>query len=115
MHFVHWKVPFGIIAVVMDRWRCAACCWQMLETVQRGAVPFSAVSVLRDFRNVLLQPDFFTGAATLSLSFRYPDDELVAVSPVSTDAGGMSTSQLPGRSSYSARGDVGQYDCCAPG
>ncbi|SUG49735.1 sugar transport protein [Salmonella enterica subsp. arizonae] len=41
----------------------------MPETVQRGAVPFSAVSVLRDFRNVFRNPIFLTGAATLSLSY----------------------------------------------
>ncbi|EPM9228200.1 MFS transporter [Salmonella enterica subsp. enterica] len=66
----------------------------MPETVQRGAVPFSAVSVLRDFRNVFRNPIFLTGAATLSLSY-IPMMSWVAVSPVILiDAGGMSTSQF---------------------
>lgn len=68
MHFVHWKVLFGIIAV-MGLLALCGLLLAMPETVQRGAVPFSAVSVLRDFRNVFRNPIFLTGAATLSLSY----------------------------------------------
>lgn len=93
MHFVHWKVLFGIIAV-MGLLALCGLLLAMPETVQRGAVPFSAVSVLRDFRNVFRNPIFLTGAATLSLSY-IPMMSWVAVSPVILiDAGGMSTSQF---------------------
>ncbi len=74
MHFVHWKVPFGMLL----RWtvgvvRPAA---GNARTVQRGAVPFSAVSVLRDFRNVLFgQPDFSPGRGDAVVEL-HPDDEL---------------------------------------
>ena len=80
MHFVHWKVLFGIIAV-MGLLALCGLLLAMPETVQRGAVPFSAVSVLRDFRNVFRNPIFLTGAATLSLSY-IPMMSWVAVSPV---------------------------------
>ncbi len=52
----------------------------MPETVKRGAVPFSAKSVLRDFRNVFCNRRLF-GAATISLSY-IPMMSWVAVSPV---------------------------------
>ncbi|MBZ3661322.1 MFS transporter [Salmonella enterica subsp. enterica serovar Kentucky] len=113
MHFVHWKVLFGIIAV-MGLLALCGLLLAMPETVQRGAVPFSAVSVLRDFRNVFRNPIFLTGAATLSLSY-IPMMSWVAVSPVILiDAGGMSTSQFAGAGARIRRGDRGQYDRCAP-
>ena len=51
MHFVHWKVLFAIIAV-MGFIAFMGLLLAMPETVQRGAVPFSAISVVRDFRDV---------------------------------------------------------------
>ncbi len=51
MHFVHWKVLFAIIAV-MGFISFVGLLLAMPETVKRGAVPFSAKSVFRDFRNV---------------------------------------------------------------
>lgn len=51
MHFMHWKVLFAIIAV-MGFISFVGLLLAMPETVKRGAVPFSAKSVLRDFRNV---------------------------------------------------------------
>ncbi|MCH6904592.1 hypothetical protein BED12_24895 [Escherichia coli] len=66
----------------------------MPETVKRGAVPFSAKSVLRDFRNVFCNRLFLFGAATISLSY-IPMMSWVAVSPVILiDAGGLTTSQF---------------------
>ena len=51
MHFVHWKVLFAIIAV-MGFIAFMGLLLAMPET-QRGAVPFSAISVVvRDFRDV---------------------------------------------------------------
>ena len=46
----------------------------MPETVQRGAVPFSAINVVRDFRDVFRNRVFLFGVATISLS--YINDEL---------------------------------------
>ncbi|WP_336219854.1 multidrug efflux MFS transporter MdtM [Citrobacter amalonaticus] len=93
MHFVHWKVLFGIIAV-MGFIAFIGLLLAMPETVKRGAVPFSAISVLRDFRDVFRNRVFLFGAATLSLSY-IPMMSWVAVSPVILiDAGGMTTSQF---------------------
>ena len=69
MHFVHWKVLFAIIAV-MGFISFVGLLLAMPETVKRGAVPFSAKSVLRDFRNVFCNRLFLFGAATISLSDR---------------------------------------------
>lgn len=68
MHFVHWKILFAIIAV-MGLIALIGLTLAMPETVQRGAVPFSARSVLRDFRDVFRNRVFLFGAATLSLSY----------------------------------------------
>ncbi|GHM51371.1 MFS transporter [Escherichia coli] len=68
MHFVHWKVLFAIIAV-MGFISFVGLLLAMPETVKRGAVPFSAKSVLRDFRNVFCNRLFLFGAATISLSY----------------------------------------------
>src|SRR5690606_15406032 len=59
-----------------------------------GAVPFSALSVLRDFRDVFRNRVFLFGAATIALSY-IPMMTWVAVSPVILiDAGGMTTTQF---------------------
>lgn len=93
MHFVHWKVLFAIIAV-MGLIALIGLAFAMPETVRRGAVPFSARGVLRDFRDVFRNRVFLFGAATLSLSY-IPMMSWVAVSPVILiDAGGMSTSEF---------------------
>ena len=93
MHFVHWKILFAIIAV-MGLIALIGLTLAMPETVQRGAVPFSARSVVRDFRDVFRNRVFLFGAATLSLSY-IPMMSWVAVSPVILiDAGGMTTSQF---------------------
>ncbi|HFQ9265290.1 TPA: MFS transporter [Escherichia coli] len=80
MHFMHWKVLFAIIAV-MGFISFVGLLLTMPETVKRGAVPFSAKSVLRDFRNVFCNRLFLFGAATISLSY-IPMMSWVAVSPV---------------------------------
>ncbi|MDM3382393.1 multidrug efflux MFS transporter MdtM [Citrobacter sp. Cb003] len=93
MHFVHWKVLFSIIAA-MGLIALIGLALAMPETVKRGAVPFSARGVLRDFRDVFRNRVFLFGAATLSLSY-IPMMSWVAVSPVILiDAGGMSTSEF---------------------
>ncbi|MTH48650.1 multidrug efflux MFS transporter MdtM [Intestinirhabdus alba] len=93
MHFVHWKALFGIITL-MGLFAFIGLLLAMPETVRRSATPFSALSVLRDFRNVFRNPVFLTGAATISLSY-IPMMSWVAVSPVILiDAGGMSASQF---------------------
>lgn len=93
MHFVHWKVLFTIIAA-MGLIALIGLALAMPETVKRGAVPFSARGVLRDFRDVFRNRVFLFGAATLSLSY-IPMMSWVAVSPVILiDAGGMSTSEF---------------------
>ena len=93
MHFVHWKILFAIIAV-MGLIALIGLTLAMPETVQRGAVPFSARSVVRDFRDVFRNRVFLFGAATLSLSY-IPMMSWVAVSPVILiDAGGMTTSEF---------------------
>ncbi len=93
MHFVHWKVLFAIIAV-MGFISFVGLLLAMPETVKRGAVPFSAKSVLRDFRNVFCNRLFLFGAATISLSY-IPMMSWVAVSPVILiDAGGLTTLQF---------------------
>ena len=93
MHFVHWKILFAIIAA-MGLIALIGLALAMPETVQRGSVPFSARSVLRDFRDVFRNRVFLFGAATLSLSY-IPMMSWVAVSPVILiDAGGMTTSQF---------------------
>lgn len=93
MHFVHWKVLFGIIAV-MGFVAFIGLLLAMPETVKRGEVPFSATGVLRDFRNVFRNSVFLSGAATISLSY-IPMMTWVAVSPVILiDAGGMTTSEF---------------------
>ncbi|MFS4434670.1 multidrug efflux MFS transporter MdtM [Citrobacter farmeri] len=93
MHFVHWKVLFAIIAV-MGFIAFMGLLLAMPETVQRGAVPFSAISVIRDFRDVFRNRVFLFGVATISLSY-IPMMSWVAVSPVILiDAGGMTSSQF---------------------
>ncbi|HEE9993412.1 TPA: multidrug efflux MFS transporter MdtM [Citrobacter braakii] len=93
MHFVHWKVLFAIIAA-MGLIALIGLALAMPETVKRGAVPFSARGVQRDFRDVFRNRVFLLGAATLSLSY-IPMMSWVAVSPVILiDAGGMSTSEF---------------------
>ena len=93
MHVVHWKVLFAIIAA-MGLIALIGLALAMPETVKRGAVPFSARGVLRDFRDVFRNRVFLFGAATLSLSY-IPMMSWVAVSPVILiDAGGMSTSEF---------------------
>lgn len=93
MHFVHWKVLFAIIAV-MGFIAFMGLLLAMPETVQRGAVPFSAISVVRDFRDVFRNRVFLFGVATISLSY-IPMMSWVAVSPVILiDAGGMTSSQF---------------------
>ncbi|MBJ8898489.1 multidrug efflux MFS transporter MdtM [Citrobacter braakii] len=93
MHFVHWKILFAIIAA-MGLIALIGLALAMPETVKRGAVPFSARGVLRDFRDVFRNRVFLFGAATLSLSY-IPMMSWVAVSPVILiDAGGMSTSEF---------------------
>lgn len=93
MHFVHWKVLFGIIAVMgFIAW--LGLLLNMPETVRRGDVPFSASDVLRDFRDVFRNRIFLFGAATLSLSY-IPLMSWVAVSPVILiDDGGLSTAEF---------------------
>lgn len=83
MHFVHWKVLFAIIAV-MGFISFVGLLLAMPETVKRGAVPFSAKSVLRDFRNVFCNRLFLFGAATIALSY-IPMMSWVAVSPGDPD------------------------------
>ncbi|HCN6880584.1 TPA: MFS transporter [Escherichia coli] len=78
MHFVHWKVLFAIIAI-MGFISFVGLLLAMPETVKRGAVSFSAKSVLRDFRNVFCNRQFLFGAATISLSY-IPMMSWVAVS-----------------------------------
>lgn len=93
MHFVHWKVLFAIIAV-MGFIAFMGLLLTMPETVQRGAVPFSAIGVVRDFRDVFRNRVFLFGVATISLSY-IPMMSWVAVSPVILiDAGGMTSSQF---------------------
>ena len=93
MHFVHWKILFAIIAA-MGLIALIGLALAMPETVKRGAVPFSARGVLRDFRDVFRNRVFLFCAATLSLSY-IPMMSWVAVSPVILiDAGGMSTSEF---------------------
>ncbi|EOD1044402.1 multidrug efflux MFS transporter MdtM [Citrobacter farmeri] len=93
MHFVHWKVLFAVIAV-MGFIAFMGLLLAMPETVQRGAVPFSAISVIRDFRDVFRNRVFLFGVATISLSY-IPMMSWVAVSPVILiDAGGMTSSQF---------------------
>lgn len=93
MHFVHWKVLFGIIAVMgFAAW--LGLLLNMPETVRRGDVPFSARGVLRDFRDVFRNRIFLFGAATLSLSY-IPLMSWVAVSPVILiDDGGLTTAEF---------------------
>ncbi|MDU3719274.1 MAG: multidrug efflux MFS transporter MdtM [Klebsiella michiganensis] len=93
MHFVHWKVLFGIIAVMgFIAW--LGLLLNMPETVRRGDVPFSASGVLRDFRDVFRNRVFLFGAATLSLSY-IPLMSWVAVSPVILiDDGGLTTAEF---------------------
>ena len=93
MHFVHWKVLFGIIAVMgFIAW--LGLLLNMPETVRRGDVPFSASGVLRDFRDVFRNSVFLFGAATLSLSY-IPLMSWVAVSPVILiDDGGLTTAEF---------------------
>ena len=79
MHFVHWKVLFAIIAI-MGFISFVGLLLAMPETVKRGAVSFSAKSVLRDFRNVFCNRQFLFGAATISLSY-IPMMSWLAVSP----------------------------------
>lgn len=115
MHFVHWKVLFGIIAV-MGLLALCGLLLAMPETVQRGAVPFSAVSVLRDFRNVFRNPIFSHrgGDAVVEL---HPDDELgggVAGDPDRCRRDEYFAIRL-GAGARIRRGDRGQYDRCAPG
>jgi MFS family permease len=58
MHFVHWKVLFGIIAAMgFIAW--LGLLLNMPETVRRGDVPFSAGSVVRDFRDVFRNRIFY--------------------------------------------------------
>lgn len=112
MHFVHWKILFAIIAV-MGLIALIGLALAMPETVQRGAVPFSARGVLRDFRDVFRNRVFLSGAATLSLSY-IPMMSWVAVSPVILiDAGGMSTTGLHGPGAGIWRGDRRQYGGCS--
>ncbi|SUG51989.1 sugar transport protein [Salmonella enterica subsp. arizonae] len=115
MHFVHWKMLFGIIAV-MGLLALCGLLLAMPETVQRGAAPFSAVSVLRDFRNVFRNPIFLTGAATLSLSY-IPMMSWVAV--VAGDPDRCRRDEYfairLGAGARIRRGNRGQYDRCAPG
>ncbi|HFZ8994893.1 TPA: multidrug efflux MFS transporter MdtM [Citrobacter freundii] len=93
MHFIHWKALFGIIAVMGFIALCGLLL-AMPETVQRGATPFSAAGVVRDFRDVFRNRIFLAGAATLSLNY-IPVMSWVAVSPVILiDAGGMTSSQF---------------------
>ncbi|HCD1254388.1 TPA: multidrug efflux MFS transporter MdtM [Citrobacter amalonaticus] len=93
MHFVHWKVLFAIIAV-MGFIAFMGLLLAMPETVKRGAVPFSAIGVLRDFRDVFRNRIFLFGVATISLSY-IPMMSWVAVSPVILiDAGGMTSSEF---------------------
>ena len=93
MHFVHWKVLFGIIAVMgFIAW--LGLLLNMPETVRRGDVPFSSSGVLRDFRDVFRNRVFLFGAATLSLSY-IPLMSWVAVSPVILiDDGGLTTAEF---------------------
>ena len=64
MHFVHWKILFAIIAV-MGLIALIGLMLAMPETVQRGAVPFSARRTARFSRRfpqpgipVLAQPRY---------------------------------------------------------
>ncbi|CAM3244411.1 Multidrug resistance protein MdtM [Klebsiella spallanzanii] len=93
MHFVHWKVLFGIIAAMgFIAW--LGLLLNMPETVRRSEVPFSASGVLRDFRDVFHNRIFLFGAATLSLSY-IPLMSWVAVSPVILiDDGGLTTAEF---------------------
>lgn len=93
MHFVHWKALFGIIAAMgFIAW--LGLLLNMPETVRRGDVPFSAGSVVRDFRDVFRDRIFLSGAATLSLSY-IPLMSWVAVSPVILmDDGGLSSGEF---------------------
>ncbi len=87
------SIAFAIIAV-MGFISFVGLLLAMPETVKRGAVPFSAKSVFRDFRNVFCNRLFLFGAATISLSY-IPMMSWVAVSPVILiDAGGLTTSQF---------------------
>nr|WP_287855508.1 multidrug efflux MFS transporter MdtM [Klebsiella sp.] len=93
MHFVHWKVLFGIIAAMgFIAW--LGLLLNMPETVQRGDLPFSASGVLHDFRDVFRNRIFLFGAAALSLSY-IPLMSWVAVSPVILiDDGGLTTAEF---------------------
>ncbi len=89
MHFVHWKVAFAIIAVM----GLFSFVGLLLAMGRRGAVPFSAKSVLRDF-----VMSFAIGCSSLApqpSSSYIPMMSWVAVSPVILiDAGGLTTSQF---------------------
>lgn len=93
MHFVHWKVIFAVIAALgFLAWLGLALA--MPETVKKQDQPIRASAVLRDFRAVLRNSVFQTGAATLALYY-IPLMTWVAVSPVILiDAGGMTTTEF---------------------
>ena len=78
MHFVHWKVLFAIIAVMGLSPFYGPVAGDAGDG-QRAAMPFSAISVVRDFRDVFRNRVFLFGVATISLSY-IPMMSWVAVS-----------------------------------
>ena len=92
MQFVHWKVLFGIIALMgFIAW--LGLLFTMPETITQRGAPFRVRDVWQDFKNVFRNRIFLTGAATLALSY-IPLMTWVAVSPVILiDDGGLTTSQ----------------------
>lgn len=93
MHFMHWKVFFAIIAV-MGFILFVGLLLAMLETVKRGAVLFSAKSVLRDFCNVFCNWLFFFGAATIFLSYILMMSWVAVLLVIFIDAGSLTTLQF---------------------
>lgn len=93
MHFVHWKMLFGVIAVMgFIAW--LGLLYNMPETIREKGKIFNIIDVLRDFKGVFGNPIFLTGAVTISISY-IPIMIWVAVSPVMLiDDGGMNSSQF---------------------
>ncbi|MGY6031236.1 MFS transporter [Phytobacter sp. AG2a] len=93
MHFVHWKVIFGVIAAFgFIAWLSLVLA--MPETVKKQNAPLRAKAVAQDFYAVFRNRVFLNGAATLALYY-IPLMTWVAVSPVILiDTGGMTTAEF---------------------
>ncbi|WP_140918296.1 multidrug efflux MFS transporter MdtM [Limnobaculum xujianqingii] len=93
MQFTHWKVLFGMLAVMgLIAW--LGLLFSMPETIKKTDQPFSATAVVNDFKNVFRNRIFLTGVTTISLSY-IPMMSWVAVSPVILiDDGGLTPSEF---------------------